>query len=297
MGTRPRPLIGARHHFGIYFGIFLSWAAPAGATLPIVPETPFPSARAFYEPLFADPTEPSYGGRLIYPPGGPRLGEITIGDYVGLTRWRLADRWNAQLNVGGGGIGRFNLTTTRNSLEVMDFSLVVPLDIAFEENKVLRMSWWHTSSHLGDDYIGRVKPAVLRKRAFDAFRTTLSWSPYPWARSYAGGGFAWNQVNLGGRGSFQLGLELMSRAFWHRFTRVFLAQDFQASERVGWNPSYNIRGGLRWSDPGGTAAASLFMEYFSGRPYYLQFQELRESHWGFGLRFEMGNPVHSKERS
>lgn len=272
--------------------VFLALSAGrASAASPIIPERLFSSSRAFYRPLFADPTEPSYGGRLIYPPGGPRLGEITIGDYVGLTRWRLADRWNAQLNLGGGGIGRFNLTTKRNSLEVMDFKLVVPLDIAFDRDKVLRVAWVHTSSHLGDDYIGRVKPPILKKRAFDEIRATLSLDPASWARAYAGGGFAWNQVNLGGRGSFQFGLELMSREFWRRYTRAFLAQDFQTSERVAWNPSYNIRGGLRWSDPDGNAAASLFMEYFTGRPYYLQFQELRESHWGFGLRFEIGNRV------
>lgn len=286
MGARARNL---SLRAGLAAALVASVAAPSAAVTALIPERPFPSARAFYEPLFADPTEPSYGGRLIYPPGGPRLGEITIGDYVGLTRWRLADRWNAQLNLGGGGIGRFNLTTKRNSLEVIDFSLVVPLDIAFDRDKVLRVAWVHTSSHLGDDYIARVKPPILYKRALDAIRATLSLSPAKWARAYAGGGFAWNQVNLGGRGSFQLGLELMSREFWRRYTRAFLAQDFQTSERVAWNPSYNIRGGLRWSDPGGAAAASLFMEYFTGRPYYLQFQELRESHWGFGLRFEIGN--------
>ena len=73
--------------------------------------------------------------------------------------------------------------------------------------------------------------------------------------------------------------------------QLFLAQDFQAFERVQWNPSYNIRGGVRLSDSKHIAAASFFLEYFTGRQYYLQFLQAHESHWGFGLRFELGNPT------
>ncbi|MCX5787240.1 MAG: DUF1207 domain-containing protein [Elusimicrobia bacterium] len=256
----------------------------------IVPERPFPSAREYYPPLAADPTEPSYGARMIYPPGGARFGEITVGDYVGLTRWRLADRWNAQLNLGGGVTSRFNLSTERNSLEVTDFSFTLPLDIVLEpNNRVLRLAYWHTSSHLGDDFIGRVNPP-LQKRAYDAFKGMLSYTPSDWLRVYGGGSYAFNQINLGGRGALQCGAELMSRRFWG-INHLFLAQDLQSQERVAWNPSYNIRGGLKWFDARRIGAASLFVEYFTGHPYYLQFQQQRESHWGFGLRFEIGNPV------
>lgn len=254
-----------------------------------IPE-PLTSAREYYEPLFADPTEPSYGGRLIYPPGGNRYGEVTVGDYIGFTRWRVLGRWDAQLNGGGGAIARFNLTTPQNNLEVVDFSAGMPVDVSFGRGKTLRVGYWHTSSHLGDDYIGRIRP-TLRKRAFDAVRAMASWSPREWVRGYAGGSFAFNTVNLDGRGAFQVGLEALGRPVWTPYTRWFLAQDFQTFERVKWQPSYNIRGGVRWSNPKRIAAATLFVEYYTGRTYYLQFQEQHESHWGFGLRFEIGNPV------
>lgn len=254
------------------------------------PSTPFPSSREYYEPLLADPAESSYGGRLIYPPGGARFGEVTIGDYVGLARFKVADRWNAQLNLGGGAISRFNLTTRRNNFEAIDFHAVMPVDIVLNRAHVVRVSYWHTSSHLGDDYIERLRP-VARKLAFDAIKATLSWRPEERLRLYAGGGFAWNTVNLDGRAMIQLGAELRSRSFWRPTMRAFLAQDFQSAERVGWNPSYNVRGGVRWSGPNGVAAASVFTEYFTGVPYYLQFKEMRESHWGLGLRLEIGNMI------
>ncbi|MBI4347834.1 MAG: DUF1207 domain-containing protein [Elusimicrobia bacterium] len=266
----------------------LAVVAAAGTRNDLVPEA-LPSAREYFEPLMADPTEPSYGGRLIYPPGGARYGEVTVGDYVGLTRLRLGGL-AAQLNLGGGAITRFNLTTKRNNLEVVDFSAGVPLDVSFGRGKTLRIGYWHTSSHLGDDYIERVRPPI-RKRAFDAVKAMVTWTPFEWARAYAGGSLLFNTIHLRGRGAFQLGLETLSRPLWTPDARAFLAQDFQTFERVKWQPSYNIRGGLRWSDPKRIAAASVFMEFFTGRLYYLQFQELHETHWGFGLRFEIGNPV------
>ncbi|MBI4423495.1 MAG: DUF1207 domain-containing protein [Elusimicrobia bacterium] len=268
--------------------LFQAAAAAAASVERLLPDAPFPSARDYFEPVVADPAELGYGGRMVYPPGGPRLGEVMIGDYVGISRWRFGD-WGAQLNLGGGAIGRFNLSTERNNLEAVDFTLKVPVDVFWRSGQVIRTEFWHTSSHLGDDYIGRVRP-TLRKRAFDALRMIYSWTPSPWLRAYGGGSFAFNTVNLDGRGALQAGAEVFGPLFWGERAQLFLAQDLQTFERTRWNPAYNIRGGLRLSDETRIAAASLFMEYFTGRAYYLQFQEHHESHWGFGLRFEIGNP-------
>ena len=135
--------------------LFAVAASREGRAQSYIPE-PLTSAREYYAPPLADPTEPSYGGRLIYPPGGNRYGEITIGDYVGLTRWRVLGM-DTQLNIGGGAIARFNLTTPQNNLEVVDFSAGMPLDVSVAKGKTLRLAYWHVSSHLGDDYIARIR--------------------------------------------------------------------------------------------------------------------------------------------
>jgi len=273
-------------------GSSLAAALPLSAAMTpkeLLPEVAFPSARDYFEPLTADPTELGYGGRMIYPVGGPRFGEIGIGDYVGLFRWRSGS-WGVQLNLGGGVLGRFNLSTRRNNLEVADFTAAIPVDINYDGRHTLRMSYWHASSHQGDDYIARVKPAHL-KRAWDLWRPLYSYTPTDRLRAYAGGGVAFNTVNIRGRTMFQCGLELATSSFWEGKGSLFLAQDLQAQERVGWNPSYNIRGGLRLTDEKRIAAASLFMEYYTGHQYVLQFFEAHESHWGFGIKFEIGNPI------
>ncbi len=266
-------------------------AAFCGGALGGVLPRAFPSAEEYYPPLIADPMELGYGGRIIYPAGGGRLGEVTIGDYVGIVRWKLGERWAAQANLGGGAIARFNLLTERNAMDVVDFTFSIPFDIAFDERHVWRNSYWHTSSHLGDDYIARMNP-VLIKRALDAFKSMYSWKFNEHWRLYGGGSFAFNAINLRRRTALQAGLEFISPQVTEAGAgRLFLAQDMQWFQRVGWSPSYNIRGGIRFSQSQRIAAASLFAEYFHGRRYYLQFYEERETHWGFGIKFEIGNPT------
>jgi hypothetical protein len=48
---------------------------------------------------------------------------------------------------------------------------------------------------------------------------------------------------------------------------------------------------VRFDDAKRIAAARLFLEYFSGRQYFLQFLEAHESRWTLGLNFEIGNPT------
>ena len=89
----------------------------------------FPSAREFYYPLLADPSELGYSGRYLWQVGGQRYGEITVGDYLGLLRWKLAPDWYAQWNIGGGVLGRFDMNTVRNALQVADYTACVPFDL------------------------------------------------------------------------------------------------------------------------------------------------------------------------
>lgn len=259
----------------------------------LLPERTFPSARDYFEPLLADPAELGYGGRYVLEVGGDRFGEVTIGDYVGLFRWKPGARFGAQLNLGGGANARFNLSTERNNMEVVDFTAALPLDMHAEGGHAVRAGIWHTSSHLGDDLIRRLQPPI-QKRSMDLARILYSYSPCSDGslRFYGGGSVAFNAVNLGGRGALQAGGEWMGpRLFRLERAQGFLAQDLQFLERTGWNPAYSIRGGVRFTSQERIASAKAFLEYFTGRLYYLQFRETRESRWSLGINFEIGNPT------
>lgn len=255
----------------------------------ILPDTTFPSAKDYFETLLADPNELGYGGTFLMPVGADEFGEVTLGDYVGLLRWNLGDV-GVQWNLGGGINARFNLSTPQNEMEVVDFTAASPVDIHWGNYHTVRVGPWHTSSHLGDDYIKRVRPTIL-KRSQDILKTVYSFQPNPQVRLYGGGSLAFNTVALPGRTALQAGGEVLSPYFHGHLAQLYLAQDLQMWERVGWNPSYTIRAGVRFSDQKRIAAARCYVEYFTGRRLALQFYNQRETFWGLGLNFEIGNPT------
>lgn len=278
----------------IVSSIALLFSAPVSAeeTAP-KPEPPFvdsfPSAREYYYPLLADPTELGYSGRYLWQVGGLRYGEITVGDYLGLLRWQLAPDWQLQWNIGGGVLGRFDMNTVRNALQVADYTACVPFDI-HHNNQTLRIGLWHTSSHLGDDFLARTN-VVVQKRSNDLLKAIYSYDAAPWLRVYGGGHYAVNLVNIHGHKLLQGGLELSTPYYGKHRAQGFFAQDLQLPERVHWNPAYTMRTGLRLTDTKRIAAAKIFVEYFSGHLYFLQLMERTESRWGVGISLEIGGPV------
>ena len=273
---------------------FLLYFAPAAvlAAQPkaLLPDRAFPSAKELFHPLLADPMELGYGGRYVLPVGGDRFGEVMIGDYVGIFRWRDAAPFKLQLNFGGGALSRFNLSTPRNNMEVVDFTGALPVDARWGKEHAVRTGLWHISSHLGDDYIGRERP-LLKKRAMDYARVIYGWMPGDFMRLYAGGAWAFNTINIERRGALQFGAEFLTKPIIKDAGQFFFAHDFQAYERMGWNPSFNMRAGLRFTEDKKIAAANIFIEYFTGRQYFLQFYERHESRWTLGVNFEIGTPV------
>jgi hypothetical protein len=249
----------------------------------------FPSAKQYYYPLMADPIELGYSGRYLFDVGDGRYGEVTVGDYLGVVGWQLPYDWIIQANLAGGVIARFNLNTELNALQVTDFTAGIPLDFN-HGNQTIRVGMWHTSSHLGDDFL-RTNNVMIEKRSDDMLKLIYSLSANEWLRVYGGGSYAFHVINIDGRGVFQAGVELYGPFTDDHRWQLFLAQDLQTLQRVGWNPQYTIRSGVRITDSKRFAAARLFLEYFTGHYYFLQLYEQKESRWGLGLALELGNPT------
>jgi len=274
--------------------ILVAWAVSVSAENVPQQQAPLvdtlPSAQEFYYPLMADPTELGFSGRYFHQTGGADFSEVSLGDYLGVLRLRLPANWVMQLNVGGGVLARFDMSSVRNALEVADYTACLPLDI-HRGAHTIRMGYWHTSSHLGDDFIKDNPGFVLQKRTTDSMKATYSYTPTDWVRAYGGGSYAFNAVNVGGRSILQGGLELLSPYFGGHSAQLFLAQDFQSLQRVHWNPAYTVRAGVRATNSRHYGAARLFVEYFTDHYYFLQLYEHSESHVGIGLSLEIGNPT------
>ena len=131
-----------------------------------------PSSERAFPAIIADPPQPAYSAKLTAPENSGRRAEITMGDEIGLAEWNMRGDGRMRLGIVGAVAARFDVSRKTNDMEIADYTGALPVDYAFGAFSA-RIMYWHTSSHLGDDYIKRVQP-VLRKNVTDDFRFYVS---------------------------------------------------------------------------------------------------------------------------
>lgn len=262
----------------LVFAVFAACFAVQGAwAAEILPQ------KKLFKPFVADPTQPSFAVRLTGKVGGNRMAEINMGDEFGIARWNAGAN-KIQFGVMGGVAGRFDISRITNDFQVADFSLAFPVDFVADKWG-LRAMYWHTSSHVGDDYIitNGVVPTQLEKHVTDDFRLIGDYRPLPELRLYGGMYYAFNIIpHTSDRWHTQCGVEGEKRVENHAW---FAAANLTAHAKYGWQPSFTSRAG--WKYYGQTSSASLFGEFFSGHLPYLSFSDQTETHWSFGFSIAM----------
>ena len=246
-----------------------------------------PPAHELFEPLRADPRELQYAVRAVAPVSHESLGEAAVGDYLGLYRWDLGRGKAFQVSVGAGAFGRFDLSRKTNDLVTADYYGNLPFDFRAGPWAV-RFMPYHTSSHLGDDYLERTGIAV-EKHAWDNLKWLVSYEPLSCMRIYGGYDYVFRTLPGGiGRNALQGGFEVQSRWYLGHHLRYYWANDLQSWERAQWNPMFNSQGGCTFADkPGDSRAVSLFLEYSAGERPEGQFYLQKESRWTLGLKLQL----------
>jgi hypothetical protein len=248
----------------------------------------FPDPHELFAPLEADPRDLQYALRLVTPVGHHLLGEAAIGDYLGLYRWALP--WAggyAQVSGGGGVFSRFDLSQRSDDMLSSDFLANLPLDWRAGRWSG-RFMLYHTSSHLGDDYL-KTRGGQTTKHSWDNLRWLLSFDPTPVWRLYGGYTYTFRTLPEGvGRNALQGGIEWSSHRFNHDHFQWYWANDYQAWERSHWNPGFNSQLGFRVAksreDRRGIA---FFVEFGAGRQAQGQFYNQSETHWNLGTKFHL----------
>jgi hypothetical protein len=279
-----------RHHFSVLFAVLLG-ATVLCSPLPAEDLSSdlgfFANPKEVFRPLIADPWELQLGLRLLTPVGGRKFGEVAVGDYFGLYRWRLPwpDTY-LQWSIAGGLFGRFELQTEQNGNEVIDYMASMPFDARFGKWSV-RFLPYHMSSHLGDDYIKQTGNTGL-KYSFENIKMLASYEPTSHLRLYGGYNYILrNRTDYLGRSAFQAGTEWRSHWFAGEQLQMYWANDFQSWQRTAWNPNLITQLGFRLArTPTSKQVLAFYVEYGSGRRTYGQFFQQKESRWVGGLRFE-----------
>lgn len=229
--------------------------------------------------LLAGPLEPTTSAHLVLPIRSPtRFGRILEGQAAfgaSLAVLRLNGSGPHDivlLGVGGGVIGRFNLETQERDIISSDWTFSLPL-IVRRGGHWLRLQYFHTSAHLGDEYLVR----------FDADRV-------PYARDaaeglayleasdaigvYAGGRWAF-RVDPPEHARFALRAGFQLDPLDDEGLRPYLAVDIQGDQQQDWTPRLDARLGTWLTPPHTLPGVRVELGLLTGPPLQGQFWDGR----------------------
>lgn len=247
----------------------------------------FPLGNELFHRLLADPRQAQTSLRY-YRLEGQDVGDVALGNTWGMRRWHLGKdgQWAVQSDVEGMGYSRFRLSGSINEFQTIDFFANLPVEIR-RGGASGRLTLFHESSHLGDDYFRRTKDAGFRY-SIEGVRGVLSFEPFDIARFYGGSSYLLHAIPSLRRGTFQAGLELKTPDLrWMQYPCwLYLAEDLQSKEQAQWNLSSNTELGFRIAFPGTPRSLRIHGGYFTGHSEFGQFLARKENFFNLGTSFD-----------
>ncbi|MFH1725964.1 MAG: DUF1207 domain-containing protein [Elusimicrobiota bacterium] len=247
-----------------------------------------PETDQLFRRLLADPRQAQTALRY-YRLEGDNLSDVALGNIWGMARWRVGgdDDWIFQLNVEGMGYSRFQLSGGINEFRTIDFFANLPVEMRYGSFSA-RVTLFHESSHLGDDYIRRTNDRGFRY-SVEGLGVIASYEPHPLVRVYGGGTGLLDAIPRRQEGSAQWGFELRTPDLrWHERHEcwLYLAQDFKSLGRVRWNLNSKTNLGFRMGIPKVIRALRMHAGYFGGHSEYGQFFRDKEHYFDLGVSFD-----------
>jgi hypothetical protein len=253
----------------------------------------FPQDQIFCA-LLADPKEPrSFASylrgefRTLGDPAGKgtNIGSVGLGDSFGLVRWGTSRPGEGvQLDLVGSIFAQFDLGTPSNDLINADYIVGFPVTLR-RNGFSARITFYHQSSHLGDEYLLRGEEIERENLSFESIALILSQEIGP-LRVYAGG------ERLFRREPEALAQSLMHGGVEFRTRRAgpmafVAAVDLKATQQHDWSPATSGRAGIEFARSGAAGhparLVALMLEVYEGPSPYGQFFQDNISYVGFGL--------------
>lgn len=240
-----------------------------------------------FRPLIADPRWPHFAAsyqRYRHDRQLADVASVAFGESLTLYRDRVAGAW-WEVGVQAGVFAVFDLDADSKDLVNADYLVGVPLSArAGDWSAMLRL--FHQSSHLGDEFLLRVRPQRVNL-AYESVDLKLSREFGDAVRLYAGGGYLFDQEPSSlDPWSLQYGLELVSpwparSARW----RPIAAVDLQHREENDWSVDLSARVGVQLDGVLASRNLQILLEYFRGRSPNGQFYTDKIEYFGLGAHF------------
>ena len=244
--------------------------------------------RAWLPTLHAGPRDPVTKAELPLVTNNPSLmgdgieAELALG--VTLPLYVVAgDALDRSLVVGveGGVFARFALQLTERELVNSDWVFAVPIVWRHGEHW-LRLRYYHTSSHLGDEYSRRFEVS-----GFNFARDAVELLGYarllPLIGAYAGSRWAYTvHPEESGRWVARGGVQL-GDPDGPGLLLPFGSVDVELDDDNDWSPRWYVKAGAWVSNIGGRRAIRLNLGFLTGPSPLGQFRGTRTTQWSLGI--------------
>ncbi len=244
--------------------------------------------RTWLPTLYAGPRDPLTKAELLLVTDNPSLmgdgveAELALG--VTLPLYVVAGNTvgnSLVVGVEGGVFARFGLQLTERELVNSDWVFAVPI-VWRRDSHWLRLRYFHTSSHLGDEYGRRFEQSGVNF-ARDAVELLGFARLLPLIGGYAGTRWAYivhpeESGRWVARGGVQLG-----DPDGPSLLLPFGSVDVELDEDNGWSPRWHAKFGAWLSDIGGRRAIRLNVGFLTGPTPLGQFRGARTTQWTLGI--------------
>ena len=239
----------------------------------------FPQSTLLFQPMIADPREPTYsatfrlGDRIM----GKYVIAVSFGDSFPIFRWRdIFCGGDLQIDLQAGIWADFKMGAYNNpnheisELVTTDYLVGIPLSYAIDRWS-FRFRIYHISSHLGDEFLVNHPGFVRKNPSMEAIDLFTSYQITEGIRVYFGPGWILHSDDTYHLDPmyFEYGGEFRMfghNSYYHRiYGTPFIALFFRNWQACHWQFDGNILVGYEWSKMQGVGRKlRVYLQYFNG---------------------------------
>jgi len=240
-----------------------------------------------YRSYLAGPKEPRFSGVLFRDRNNTWYIDSTLGARVGVLRFGTPDPYKPegwQLDVEGAAFPRLNMDENRD-LDSADFRAGVPLTYGIGGFEA-KFAYYHTSSHLGDEYMIRNPSAVRINYVRDALVLGFALRPNPNIRLYGEAGWAFYSDGGALPWEFQFGAEYAPVQATGFRGAPFAAVNGYLREEQNYSGTLTAQAGWMWRSRYNGPMLRTGFQYLNGKSPQSQFFDQFEEQFGWGLWYD-----------
>ncbi|MGV3483859.1 MAG: DUF1207 domain-containing protein [Planctomycetaceae bacterium] len=240
-----------------------------------------------YRSYLAGPHEPRVSTLLFGDGDGGFFWDATLGARAGLLRYgtpEARDPRGWQWDVEGAVITRLNMQESQD-VEAADYRVGTLLTRA-EGRWAAKLGYFHISSHIGDEFLGRNPGYVRDNYVTESAILGVSFDQTDAVRLYGETVYAFHVAGKAEHWQFQTGAEYSPPATYTRRGAPFAAINLQMLEAVDFSPAMNVQTGWQWKSPQSGRSLRAGFTYFNGHSTQFQFLQTSEQQIGGGVWFD-----------